>query len=88
MDRILFDSHGGHVVQPFLVVKDVPNAQDINPAGNFGQSAPLGSTVCHGGVIFSLFSREACGVDLLFFDRQDDARPARVISLDPSLNRT
>src|SRR5580692_6126796 len=64
------------------------NGQDINPAGNFGQTAPLGSTVCHGGVNFSLFSREAWGVDLLFFDRQDDARPARVISLDPSLNRT
>jgi isoamylase len=64
------------------------NSQDINPAGNFGQTAPLGSTVRHGGVNFRLFSREAWGVDLLFFDRQDDARPARVISLDPSLNRT
>ena len=64
------------------------NGQDINPAGNFGQAAPLGSTICHGGVNFSLFSREALGVELLFFDRQDDARPARVISMDPSLNRT
>src|SRR5208283_4085175 len=64
------------------------NAQNINPAENFGQSDPLGSTVCHGGVNFSLFSREALSVELLLFDREDDARPARVISIDPALNRT
>ncbi len=64
------------------------NDQDFNSGGNFGQTAPLGSTVCHGGVNFSLFSREALRVELLFFDRQDDARPARVISMDPSLSRT
>ena len=37
---------------------------------------------------FSLFSRSATGVELLFFDREDDARPARVISIDPAANRT
>jgi len=35
-----------------------------------------------------LFSRNATGVDLLFFDREDDARPARIIHLDPATNRT
>jgi pullulanase/glycogen debranching enzyme len=39
-------------------------------------------------VNFSLFSRSATGVELLFFDREDDARPARVIRLDPAANRT
>jgi len=52
-----------------------------------GQSAPIGSTVVDGGVNFSIFSRNATGVDLLFFDREDDARPARVIHLDPAINR-
>ena len=42
----------------------------------------------HGGVNFSLFSRDATGVELLFFDRPEDAKPARVISLDPVTNRT
>ena len=53
-----------------------------------GNSSPLGATVCHGGVNFSLFSRDATGMELLFFDRPDDAKPARVISLDPVTNRT
>ena len=36
----------------------------------------------------SLFSRSATGVELLFFDRENDSRPARVIRIDPALNRT
>ena len=44
-----------------------------------GNSSPLGATAGHGGVNFSLFSRDATGVELLFFDRPDDAKPARVI---------
>jgi isoamylase len=52
-----------------------------------GQSFPLGATVVPGGVNFSVFSRNASGVDLLLFDREDDARPGRVISIDPGTNR-
>ena len=58
------------------------------PAAKIGQSSPLGAAVSDGGVNFSLYSRDATGVELLLFDREDDARPARVISLDPFLNRT
>src|SRR6516225_4624292 len=53
-----------------------------------GQSAPLGATIADGGVNFSIYSRHASGVDLLFFDREDDSEPTRVICLDPSVNRT
>jgi pullulanase/glycogen debranching enzyme len=53
-----------------------------------GRSAPLGASVVDGGVNFSLFSRTATGVELLLFDRQDDARPSRVMALDPVANRT
>ncbi len=53
-----------------------------------GQSAPIGATVSADGVNFSIFSRTATGVDLLLFDDVDDARPARVISLDRRRNRT
>src|SRR5258705_13609136 len=53
-----------------------------------GQSFPLGATLVPGGANFSVFSRGALGMDLLFFDREDDGRPARVIRIDPVVNRT
>src|SRR5262245_48205877 len=52
-----------------------------------GRSAPLGATVADGGVNFSLFSRTATGVELLFFDREDDPKPSRVVRLDSADNR-
>jgi glycogen operon protein len=55
---------------------------------NTGNTSPLGATVGRGGINFSLFSRDATGVELLLFDNPQDAKPARVISLDPSSNRT
>jgi len=65
------------------------NASLSLPAdSNRGQSSPLGATPIGNGVNFSVYSRDASGVELLLFDRDDDARPARVISLDPFINRT
>ena len=53
-----------------------------------GHSSPLGATVLDGGVNFSVYSRDATGVELLFFNQPDDRRAARVIVLDPASNRT
>jgi isoamylase len=53
-----------------------------------GRSLPRGATVADGGANFSLFSRTASGVELLFFDREDDATPSRVVRIDPATNRT
>src|SRR5258705_8282352 len=53
-----------------------------------GASSPIGATVLPGGVNFSIFSRHASKIELLFFDRTDDAQPSRVISIDPFANRT
>jgi isoamylase len=53
-----------------------------------GCSAPLGATPSPDGANFSVFSREATGLQLLLFDGIDDAKPARVIRLDRSANRT
>jgi isoamylase len=64
------------------------NRAAVRPAANIGRSSPLGATVEAGGVNFSLYSPDASGIDLLFFDREDEARPARVTSLDPFINRT
>jgi isoamylase len=53
-----------------------------------GRSFPIGATLAPGGVNFSIFSRSATGIELLLFDGVDDARPSRVIPIDPSTNRT
>jgi glycogen operon protein len=53
-----------------------------------GRGSPLGATVVDGGANFSLFSRTATGVELLFFDREGDGAPSRVVRLDPAANRT
>src|SRR3954463_6397257 len=48
---------------------------------------PIGATVADGGANFSLFSRSAEGVELLLFDRDDDARPARTVRFAPAADR-
>ncbi len=53
-----------------------------------GQSAPLGATPVGSGVNFSVYSRDASSIELLLFDREDDAQPSRVISFDSYINRT
>ena len=53
-----------------------------------GASAPLGATVYSGGVNFSVFSKNATLIELLLFDDESGAEPAKVIPLDPSRHRT
>jgi glycogen operon protein len=53
-----------------------------------GQSYPLGARIQHDGANFSLYSRDASQVELLLFEHPDDTQPARVIPLDPALNRS
>jgi isoamylase len=64
--------------------KTVAVARDT-PEGN---SSPLGATVAPTGVNFSVFSKNATGVELLFFDGVDEGRPSRSIPLDSANNRT
>jgi len=52
-----------------------------------GSASPQGATPTRGGVNFSVFSRHAAGVELLLFDRVDDAKATRAIRLDPADNR-
>ena len=55
-------------------------------AGTSGQSSPLGATVFPDGVNFSVYSRNATSVELLLFDREDNAIPAHVITINPTAN--
>jgi len=61
---------------------------ESGPAPGAGRSFPLGATLVSGGANFSVFSRTAVNIELLFFDREDDSRPSRVIPIDPLANRT
>ncbi len=53
-----------------------------------GQSFPLGARFMEGGVNFCVFSKHCRSMELLLFDHVDDKRPARVIKLDPRINKT
>jgi len=71
----------------------MPSASESNgkyplPVATAGRSYPIGATLVNGGANFSVFSRSAASIDLLLFDRVEDARPSRVIPMDPSANRT
>jgi pullulanase/glycogen debranching enzyme len=53
-----------------------------------GRSYPLGARLRDDRVNFSVFSKYSTGVELCLFDHVDDARPARLIALDPRTHRT
>jgi isoamylase len=53
-----------------------------------GRRYPPGAKPDNDGTNFSVFSRYATGVELLLFDRPDNADPFQVIRLDPEVNRT
>jgi isoamylase len=53
-----------------------------------GRSSPLGATLSVEGANFSVYSKHAIGIELLLFDGVEDPRPARVIRIAPSTNRT
>jgi isoamylase len=53
-----------------------------------GASHPLGATLKDGGANFSLFSRSAARVELLFFDQADATCPSRIFNLAPPAHRT
>ncbi len=53
-----------------------------------GQCFPLGATVYSDGVNFSVFSKNGGSIELLLYERVDDARPSRIIHLLRSRNRT
>jgi isoamylase len=63
-------------------------AAGANHSYSTGRASPLGATLFSDGVNFSVYSREASGVELLLFEREDDAYPTRVIPIDPASNRT
>src|SRR6267143_1071129 len=60
-------------------------AKDVESTG---RSSALGANVFPGWVNFSVYSRNASGVDVLLFNREDDMQPERMITIDPATNRT
>jgi isoamylase len=77
-------------IQSDAVMCPIPPAAQANdhPTIAVGRSAPLGASIVSGGANFSVFSRNASRIELVFFDRADDSRPARVIAMEAATNRT
>ena len=53
-----------------------------------GHSFPIGATLTHGGVNFSVFSKHAEHMELLLFASADAPTPSETIVLDRKKNRT
>jgi len=53
-----------------------------------GSSFPLGATVSHGGINFSVYSKNADAIELLLFEGAGDKVPSRTTLLDQQKNRT
>ena len=53
-----------------------------------GSYHALGATLTSNGVNFCVFSKNCDAMELVFFDRMEDAQPSRVIALDSQFNRT
>jgi isoamylase len=76
--------------------KEIENAHPVISPGREndevdqtpGHCSPLGATLTCDGVNFSVFSRQASNIELLFFDREDDAKPTRVVHIEPRTGRT
>jgi glycogen operon protein len=74
--------------RPRTLCSDSPARSEPSALQSQGTSAPLGATVTKGGVNFSLYSRDATRLELLFFDQADDPKPSRIVELDPVGHRT
>jgi len=71
-----------------LSERELERTSELAQENKEGRSSPLGATLSREGANFSVYSKHATGMELLLFDNVDDARPASVIRIDPSTNRT
>ncbi len=71
-----------------LSERELERTSELAQENKEGRSSPLGATLSREGANFSVYSKHATGMELLLYDNVDDARPARVIRIDPSTNRT
>ncbi|MEK6152553.1 glycogen debranching protein GlgX [Flavobacteriaceae bacterium 3-367] len=53
-----------------------------------GQAFPIGASVQHNGVNFSVYSKNSTGIELLLFDGPEASKPNEIIVLDKKRNRT
>src|SRR5262245_21019966 len=77
-------SSTGPSMPRFDTISSIP----LEPPDAAGQAFPLGAAIRPGAVNFSVFSKNATGLELLLFDQANDPAPARVIPFDPQRNRT
>src|SRR6516225_1933349 len=71
-----------------MKLEDLRMPMPMHNDPNRGAGSPLGATPYSGGVNFSVYSKNATGVELLLFNHVDDAKAARAIRIDAVTNRT
>src|SRR4030095_15486633 len=68
-------------------ISNISHALTDQPVAE-GKPFPLGAACTTGGVNFSVYSKNAIGVELVLFDHVDDAHSSYSIPLDPSSHQT
>ena len=63
-------------------------ARRVPPPRSIGRSSPSAPPSSTAASTSACSRGPPTGVELLFFDREDDATPSRVVRLDPATNRT
>lgn len=67
---------------------EMPTTMAGTAEATSGDAYPLGATLQTAGANFSVFASNATGVQIVLFDHTDDQSGSRVVTLDPSRNRT
>ena len=78
----------GAKIVPHDPIDQLPGGSTAIASHEPGKSFPLGATLVADGINFSVFAKGSTAAQLLLFDGADDAKPSRVIDLDPRVNRT
>ena len=80
-----------HTFAGYTILKShaiLEKGEQMIPVDTKSRSSPLGATVRADGVNFSVYSRSATGMELVFFNSEDDKKPSRIIQIDPWSGRT
>ena len=69
-------------------VKKIQPQTQSKPEFYSGKSFPLGASVTAEGTNFSVYSKNATGIELLLFEAEDDIQPEKIIVFNPVINHT
>lgn len=69
-------------------VKKIQPQNNPKPEFYSGKSFPIGASVTAEGTNFSVYSKNATGIELLLFETEEDIQPEKIIVFNPVINHT